>query len=294
MNIHTNNIMDMVIDLIEEDVKADRVDTDQDQESSDEDRNTSVVQAEPEKFVEDYTIQDPYWRWEKIKDWAVRINGYTAEQKKFYSAMVPKMQEMRGVVDSQSGWTLLVESKSDAIKIETKKSIRELIMMRAFGTIDHPAQDIFRTIQYFPLRKEWDVNNDINRTEKVVGANAYIQYIKTVKKFVISARDFVTNYIVNEEADGTIILTVTSEGVDYNIPPVAGVVRAYTALSGWILKPHPGDPKKTDVSMMVEVDLKAGIPDFAMRQALKDQGYQIYKLRAVIPKWKKLFPGDKP
>jgi hypothetical protein len=46
--------------------------------------------------------------------------------------------------------------------------------------------------------------------------------------------------------------------------------------------------------MMVEVDLKAGIPDFAMRQALKDQGYQIYKLRAVIPKWKKLFPGDKP
>ena len=184
--------------------------------------------------------------------------------------MVPKMQEMRGVIESQSGWSLLVESKSDEVKIETKKSIRELIMMRAFGTVDHPAKDIYRCMQYFPLRKEWDVNNDICKTEQVVGANAFVYYIKTVKKFVISARDFVANYIVNEEQDGTIIITITSEGVEYNIPPVAGVVRAFTAMSGFILKPHPGNPNKTDISMMVEVDLKAGIPDFAMRQALKD------------------------
>jgi len=29
-----------------------------------------------------------------------------------------------------------------------------------------------------------------------------------------------------------------------------------------------------------------------MRMVLKDQGYQIVKLRSVLPKWKKLFPGD--
>lgn len=33
-------------------------------------------------------------------------------------------------------------------------------MMRAYGPIDFPAKDIFRAIAHYPLRKDWDSNND--------------------------------------------------------------------------------------------------------------------------------------
>lgn len=42
----------------------------------------------------------------------------------------------------------------------------------------------------------------------------------------------------------------------------------------------------------VEIDMKGAIPEFAMKTALKDQGYQIHRIRSVLPKWKAKFPGD--
>ena len=146
-------------------------------------------------------------------------------------------------------------------------------MMRAFGPIDWPAKDIFRCICYAPLRKEWDVNNDVMMHTKKIGANAYITYSKTIKKFVISARDFVVNYIINEEADGSILFCASSDNCQHDIAENSGVVRAYTALSGYIIKPDPNDPNKSFISMCNEIDLKGGIPEFAMRQVLKDTGY---------------------
>jgi hypothetical protein len=99
---------------------------------------------------------------------------------------------------------------------------------------------------------------------------------------------------MNEEADGTIYFVTSSDNVDYDVPETPGVIRAYTAISGVMLKPDPSDANKCIMYTCVEIDLKGGIPEFAMRQALKDQGYQIDKIRKVLPKWKKLFPGDTP
>jgi hypothetical protein len=45
--------------------------------------------------------------------------------------MVPKLNEMKGIAKSSAGWDLVVDSKNDRVKIETKRSIRGLIMMRA-------------------------------------------------------------------------------------------------------------------------------------------------------------------
>lgn len=43
-----------------------------------------------------------------------------------------------------------------------------------------------------------------------------------------------------------------------------------------------------------ELDLKTSLPGYLIRQAYKDQGMQIERLRAVLPKWKKIFPNDWP
>jgi|DEB0MinimDraft_12_1074336.scaffolds.fasta_scaffold94579_1 hypothetical protein len=163
---------------------------------------------------------------------------------------------MMGVLASENDWSNLVDSSSDKIKIETKRSIRDLTMMRAEGPIDWSPRDVFRCLCYHPLRKEWDVNNEILEYKKKVGVNGYIAYIKTIRKFIISPRDFVCNYLINEEPDGTIVLCLSSENCDGGIGPISGIVRGNTALSGFVIKPLNGDPNKSMVQMMVEVDLK--------------------------------------
>jgi len=121
-------------------------------------------------------------------------------------------------------------------------------MMRAVGPIDWPAKDILRCIGYQPLRKEWDVNNEILEFNKKVGVNAFICYTKTVRKFIISSRDFVVNYLINEDADGTIYLVTSSEGCAYDLAPISGIVRGHCVITGWVFKPKKGDPSKCNVS----------------------------------------------
>ena len=97
---------------------------------------------------------------------------------------------------------------------------------------------------------------------------------------------------MNEEPDGTLIVCGSTDHCDYKMPEKPGVIRADTPISGMMFKPNPQDPNKTIAYICNEVDIKGVVPDFAMRQVLKDQGYQIERLRRVVPKWKKLFPGD--
>ena len=207
--------------------------------------------------------------------------------------MVPKIQEMKGVIQSDNGWTLLVEAPADDIKIETKKSIRELTMMRAKGYIEWPAKDIMRCMQNNSLRKQWSFNTDIFRHESKVGVNGFISYMKTIKVFGIEARDFKLNYLMNEEPDGTILWCAQSSENENEmmISQIGEMVRGHAALIGCVIKPV--SPSKCLVTMVQEVDLKGAIPAYAQRAMFKDHGYQIYKLREVLKQWKTLFPGDK-
>jgi hypothetical protein len=71
-----------------------------------------------EEYEESYEIQNPIWDWEKVTDWKKRIAKYTDQQKKFYTDMMPKVQEFKGVFTSENGWSTLVDSPSDQVKIE--------------------------------------------------------------------------------------------------------------------------------------------------------------------------------
>lgn len=64
-------------------------------------------------FEESYELQPSLWTWEKVVDWKKRIARYTDEQKKFYMDIMPKVQEFKGVFESDHGWTLVVDSPSD-------------------------------------------------------------------------------------------------------------------------------------------------------------------------------------
>lgn len=206
--------------------------------------------------------------------------------------MVPKIQEMKGIFQSEQGWSILVDNQENGIKIQTKKSVRGLQLMRSVGYLDYPAKDVARTYFYGPLRKEWDTNIEHAEIKKKIGANAYIMYSKTIKYYLVKSREFIINYLINEESDGTVVFVSSSDNCDYDkhFPEIPGVIRAYTALTGALF--IPDGPNRCLMKLCVEIDLKAGMPDFAMRQVLKDQGYQIDKLRKVVPQLKHKFPGD--
>ena len=217
----------------------------------------------------------------------MRTAAYTQEQKDFYNAIVPKITELKGVMASTNSWDLLVDSKKDDIFIETKKSIRGFLIVRAVGHIDCNAKDIFRCIMYNPLKSQWDINCDKTIYRKKVGVNGFILYNKTVKKYVVAARDFVMNWIQNTEPDGSTYYCASSIGCKYNEPEVKDVVRGATPLSGFHIQPVAGNPNRCKITIVNEVDLKTAIPDWILRTILKDQGYQIDRLRKMIPKWKK-------
>jgi hypothetical protein len=92
-NILTNNIIGDAMELIEEDNAPNEEDMSRDQEDSDDDLKSkqSEQPAQVQVFKEDYSIPDYLWNIEKIRDWGIRIQAYTEEQKAFYNDMVPKI-----------------------------------------------------------------------------------------------------------------------------------------------------------------------------------------------------------
>lgn len=237
------------INLIQEDM-PDSEDQTIEADSSDEEKATGSVRGSQRGSInnvvykEDYEVPPFLWNWEVITEWKKRIEKYTDQQKKFYSDMVPRIHELTNVIESPSdlGWTLLADDKENDIYIELKKSVRGLQLMRARGTINAPPKEVYRCCMYIPFRQLWDVNNDFLLLKKKIGVNAYIAHIKTKKKFVIAARDFVVNYLIQETTNGAITMVTSSDDCEFTVPEISGVVRAYTALSGFILKPHPNDP----------------------------------------------------
>lgn len=99
---------DDAINLIQEDMPEEDDQTIE-ADSSDEDTRRESIQEEEQTYEEDYTVPEFLWDWECVTDWKRRISKYTDQQKRFYTDMVPRFQEIRNVIESPSdnGWAVL-------------------------------------------------------------------------------------------------------------------------------------------------------------------------------------------
>ena len=127
-------------------------------------------------------------------------------------------------------------------------------MMRAQGPIDAPPVDVRRLIQYRPMRNQWDLNCDEQKILKKVGANAFVIYKKTMKKFVIAPREFVANQIMNVEANGAISILGSSTNCKFDVPARSGVIRGESPISGYIIEPANQEMTKSYVYVVNEID----------------------------------------
>jgi hypothetical protein len=88
-----------------------------------------------------------------------------------------------------------------------------------------------------------------------------------------------------------VILTFTDEELTGDPrPSPKGTVRAEVINAGWMLE--PAGAKRTKATLMIESDLK-GIPQWALKQAYKEQGYQIMALRETVAKYLEDHPEHK-
>lgn len=239
-----------------------------------------------EQFNEIHECQNAPWNWETIKDWSRRTAAYDDRQKAYYDRMVPLFDQFRALRTSP-GWNVIEEK--DGITVETKKSDKGFLMMRCNATLNYPPKDVFRFMININWKTKWDTNIEKVVHLKKVGVNAQVTHLKTKKVFVVSSRDFIVNYLCNEEEDGTITDVQTSNDLFHEHPEQPNTVRCHVYINGLELKPI-GD-NNTSLFIATESDIK-GIPDWVLKQALKDQVTAINNIRKLLPQWKKENPNE--
>ena len=120
-----------------------------------------------------------------------------------------------------------------------------------------------------------------------VADQTFLVYQKTKKVAVVSPRDFILLAHYNMTANGTIYVLVVNAQRDDLQPETKGIVRGSVPIGGWKIEPVEGNPNQSRLTYLAELDLKGNIPGFVLKQANKDQGYQIIKMRTVIEKFYK-------
>ena len=142
---------------------------------------------------------------ESVKDWESRIAGYTEPQKEFYRRMVPLLDEAKKLNAEREGWRFLTDDARKKIQIETRKSARNLNMVRATGPIDFPPLTVFQAIEYGAGKAEWDDTHADCYFVKKLGVNAHVMYNRMIRVLFVEGRDFVVDSLMQQEDDGTII-----------------------------------------------------------------------------------------
>lgn len=234
----------------------------------------------------DFTLESQVVDVEAVVDWEKRISTYTDKQKAIYRRMLPVMDELMALraEPKENGWRDIKNDKKKQIHIETKKSSRGFCMMRASGPIEFAPIDCFRIIEAGGVTGGWDETAEETFFASKQGVNAYELYNRSKRVMIVEGRDFVMDCLFNQLEDGTIVHVGKSNHDKDDVVPVRkGVTRATTPIGGWVLAPDANDPNKTHATLIIEIDFKGPMPDFAITTAFSMQGYMIDKLRKKLP-----------
>jgi START domain len=174
------------------------------------------------------------------------------------------------------------EDKKDGLTI-WQRAYDGLNCMKAQAIHTRSPKQIFKVLGDDSYRKQYDVNYDEGRMIERIADQIFLVTQKTKKVSIVAARDFVMTIYSYISANGTIYGIAFENDIPNLVPEVKGVIRARAPIGGWRLEPIEGG--KTRVSYLVELDLKGNIPGFVIKQANKDGGYQLVKLRAVVEKY---------
>ena len=128
--------------------------------------------------------------------------------------------------------------------------------MRAMGVVKCPPGELFKRMHTCKMRKEWDSTLEQLGYLQNVGKNAYVMYqqYKKSNNQTPPPREFLTNFLCNQDPDGSILHVASSTDCKFNY--CSSFTRGSIHLQGSILYPH-GD-NQTLLTWVQEVDYKGG------------------------------------
>lgn len=184
--------------------------------------------------------------------------------------------ELKGLQD----WTN--QANTDGVKIDYRSSTRGFNTLRASAVLPFNIMDIFVTLMDAKSRPLYDVNiDDTSHTISRIAANTTAIYQKSKKIFVVSSRDFVLVSHLHRHANGDIsIIAFSDESIQHLVPENKNAVRGCVHLAGWHLEIL--SKASTRCTLIIELDLKGNLPQFAIKGANVEQGSQLKKIPKII------------
>ena len=186
------------------------------------------------------------------------------------------------------------ESDKKGTRVDYRKSVRDIGMVKLTRTIPFNNLDIFLTLCAGEFRQDYDTNMDATSNIQKLAANTFACMQLTKKIAVISPREFIIinySHIVSflfsnklQQANGDILIIAFSDDSVQNLLPIKkDIVRGELVLAGWLLKKV--DEKTTEATHILELNFKGSIPQFVINNTLTGQADMIAKLPVAVEKF---------
>eukprot|EP00920_Eleutheroschizon_duboscqi_P009862 GHVT01023002.1.p1 GENE.GHVT01023002.1~~GHVT01023002.1.p1 ORF type:complete len:834 (+),score=207.12 GHVT01023002.1:410-2911(+) len=168
---------------------------------------------------------------------------------------------------SQGGWEVSVDNAT--MKCYRRvASASPVVLVKAYAALQGlPLQVVCHHVRDIPTRLAWDTTFADYRLIEEDMDGCEIIYCSMKAPFPVSHRDFLQwrrTYV--DEAEGVVKMLLRS-AAHPNVPEKAGVVRAETLISGYMMRRMPDDPGSTNLFILAQTDVKGLIPKWVVNTA---------------------------
>jgi len=194
---------------------------------------------------------------------------------KFKQETIPPLIE---IADSD-GWSHIktVEEVECSYK---KMEGSPLVLVRGQGIIDSPMDEFLTWLgdpHCFsvtdPMVLEWKIVETLAPAHTILHTTAKMPPM-------ITNRDFVWQGFDGLFSESPRIGVSAVRSIEYEpIPPIPGFVRAELAMSGYIVREVEGDPKKCNLTYLIQADPKGWLPVWVVNLVAGDQAMNVVRIK---------------
>ena len=173
------------------------------------------------------------------------------------------------VDEDVSTWSQ-VWTTDEVIVFKKKTEGTPMVLIKAIATLRNiPGDIVFRAIYDTSIRQSWDkifykfevVEHDEEKLETVL-------YYVIKAPLGISNRDFLQLRKCRHNYPKKGVKTLHFKSIEHQEkPPVSGIVRAETILSGYVIEQIEEDPPVTQLTIISQNDIKGLIPKYLVNMA---------------------------
>jgi hypothetical protein len=195
---------------------------------------------------------------------------------KYANKVETAVETLLDAISSEAeGWEPLFEKNN----VKAFRRPGNIVAVRGDSFIPYPTLNVFSTIEDPSKQKELDSLVHSYTVLKACSSHTTIEHVKHKQVWPAQVRDFVNISHWRLLKNGSIAIVVFSEKFDELCPVEQGVVRAELVLAGYVLTPAS---KGTNVSIVVQTDLKGALPTSLVDHVSSTQPLILANLRAVL------------